>query len=154
MYTMSFFSPINYRNSADPRPSILTVRSSDPTRYASSFLILSLNMSASAFKAGESSKPAEQKTQETLPNLGVLEEDDEFEEFAVAGQLLLGLYDFVSDLLLLFSGFLHTDWNDSETDLAHLGGAQPGAAKSGGDKLWEDNWDDDDIEDEFSVQLR
>ena len=49
---------------------------------------------------------------------------------------------------------LIVDWNDSETDLAHLGGAQPGAAKSGGDKLWEDNWDDDDIEDEFSVQLR
>ena len=46
------------------------------------------------------------------------------------------------------------DWKDSETDLAHLGGAAPGAAKSGGDKLWEDNWDDDDIEDEFSVQLR
>lgn len=38
--------------------------------------------------------------------------------------------------------------------MAHLGGAAPGAAKSGGDKLWEDNWDDDDIEDEFSVQLR
>lgn len=47
-----------------------------------------------------------------------------------------------------------SDWDDSQTDLAHLGGAAPGAAKSGGDKLWEDNWDDDDIEDEFSVQLR
>ncbi|GJE96540.1 hypothetical protein PsYK624_127370 [Phanerochaete sordida] len=62
--------------------------------------------------------------------LGVLEEDDEFEEFPVA------------------------DWDDSQTDLAHLGGATPGAAKSGGDKLWEDNWDDDDVEDDFSVQLR
>ncbi|KAJ7638125.1 DSS1/SEM1 family-domain-containing protein, partial [Mycena rosella] len=62
--------------------------------------------------------------------LGVLEEDDEFEEFPVA------------------------DWDDAQTDLAHLGGAAPGSAKSGGDKLWEDNWDDDDIEDEFSVQLR
>lgn len=62
--------------------------------------------------------------------LGVLEEDDEFEEFPVA------------------------DWDDSQTDMAHLGGAAPGAAKSGGDKLWEDNWDDDDIEDDFSVQLR
>ena len=42
-------------------------------------------MSASTSKAVE---PAEQpKTQENLPNLGVLEEDDEFEEFAVAGQL-------------------------------------------------------------------
>ena len=49
---------------------------------------------------------------------------------------------------------LFIDWDDSHTDLAHLGGAAPGSAKSGGDKLWEDNWDDDDIEDEFSVQLR
>jgi 26 proteasome complex subunit DSS1 len=64
------------------------------------------------------------------PHLGALEEDDEFEEFPVA------------------------DWDDSQTDLAHLGGAPPGAAKSGGNKLWEDNWDDDDIEEEFSVQLR
>ena len=47
-----------------------------------------------------------------------------------------------------------SDWDDAQTDLAHLGGAKPGAAKSGGDKLWEDNWDDDDIEDDFSVQLR
>jgi len=53
-----------------------------------------------------------------------------------------------------YTDFSHTDWDDSQTDLAHLGGAAPGAAKSGGDKLWEDNWDDDDVEDEFSVQLR
>lgn len=46
------------------------------------------------------------------------------------------------------------DWDDSQTDLAHLGGVAPGAAKSEGDKLWEDNWDDDDIEEAFSVQLR
>lgn len=49
--------------------------------------------------------------------------------------------------------FVDVDWEDSATDLANLGGAAPGA-KSGGDKLWEDNWDDDDIEDDFSVQLR
>ena len=47
-----------------------------------------------------------------------------------------------------------SDWDDSKTDLAHLNGAAPGAANSSGDKLWEDNWDDDDLEDEFSVQLR
>ncbi|KAF8962742.1 DSS1/SEM1 family-domain-containing protein [Flammula alnicola] len=79
--------------------------------------------------SAESSKAAEEPKQENQPHVGVLEEDDEFEEFPVA------------------------DWNDSETDLAHLGGAAPGAAKSGGDKLWEDNWDDDDIEDEFSNEL-
>ncbi|KAJ8589544.1 hypothetical protein M405DRAFT_701073, partial [Rhizopogon salebrosus TDB-379] len=82
-----------------------------------------------------SSKPVDKasekpKEDDSQPHLGVLEEDDEFEEFEVA------------------------DWDDSTTDLAHLKGAAPGVAKSAGDKLWEDNWDDDDIEDEFSVQLR
>jgi 26 proteasome complex subunit DSS1 len=82
-------------------------------------------------KPGDSKKSSDQKEEkDAQPHLGVLEEDDEFEEFEVA------------------------DWDDSQTDLAHLGGAAPGAAKSGGNKLWEDNWDDDDIEDEFSVQLR
>jgi len=91
-----------------------------------------MSTSASTSKPAEKDpKPGnDEKPQETQPHLGVLEEDDEFEEFSVA------------------------DWDDSETDLAHLGGAAPGAAKSGGDKLWEDNWDDDDIEDEFSMQLR
>ncbi|KAG6817349.1 hypothetical protein H0H87_009948 [Tephrocybe sp. NHM501043] len=89
-----------------------------------------MSSSASTSKTAEtSSKPSEKKPEATQ-HLGVLEEDDEFEEFPVA------------------------DWDDSQTDLAHLGGAAPGAAKSGGDKLWEDNWDDDDIEDEFSTQLR
>ncbi|KAF8905044.1 DSS1/SEM1 family-domain-containing protein [Gymnopilus junonius] len=88
-----------------------------------------MSTSASNSKPSEQSKSTE-PGQETQVHLGVLEEDDEFEEFPVA------------------------DWDDSKTDLAHLGGAAPGAAKSGGDKLWEDNWDDDDIEDEFSVQLR
>jgi len=46
------------------------------------------------------------------------------------------------------------DWDDSETNLSHLTSTKPGAEKSGGDTLWEDNWDDDDIEDEYSVQLR
>jgi hypothetical protein len=49
---------------------------------------------------------------------------------------------------------LRLDWDDSKTDMAQLGGAAPGAAASGGNKLWEDNWDDDDIEEEFSIQLR
>ncbi|KAI0059262.1 hypothetical protein BV25DRAFT_1890235 [Artomyces pyxidatus] len=88
-------------------------------------------MSASAAsKPAHSTKTSDSKEEEAQPHLGVLEEDDEFEEFPVQ------------------------DWDDSQTDLAHLGGTAPGAAKSSGDKLWEDNWDDDDIEDEFSVQLR
>ncbi|KAM6504460.1 DSS1/SEM1 family domain containing protein [Amanita muscaria] len=89
-----------------------------------------MSSSSSAPKANEESKPVDQQKQEPLAQLGMLEEDDEFEEFEVA------------------------DWDDSQTDLAHLSGGAPGAAKTGGDKLWEDNWDDDDIEEEFSVQLR
>ncbi|KAF8640254.1 hypothetical protein AX16_010149 [Volvariella volvacea WC 439] len=87
-------------------------------------------MASSASSSKVASSYSDTKEKDAQPHLGVLEEDDEFEEFAVA------------------------DWDDAQTDLAHLGGAAPGAAKSGGDKLWEDNWDDDDIEDEFSVQLR
>ena len=98
-------------------------------------------------KISESSKTAEPVAKpEAQPHLGVLEEDDEFEEFPVAGSFYPFFIGHHSDSIL--------DWKDSETDLAHLGGAAPGAAKSGGDKLWEDNWDDDDIEEEFSVQLR
>jgi 26 proteasome complex subunit DSS1 len=110
-----------------------------------------------ASSSASTSKPSESKTkvteqpqkEESHPHLGVLEEDDEFDEFTVAG---------VCSYLLSATESRRIDpppdWNDSQTDLAHLGGVAPGAAKSGGDKLWEDNWDDDDIEDEFSVQLR
>lgn len=52
--------------------------------------------------------------------LGLLEEDDEFEEFETE------------------------DWNEIDKDGEN-------------DKelnLWEDNWDDDNIEDDFTIQLR
>ncbi|KAI0346096.1 hypothetical protein BDW22DRAFT_1481218 [Trametopsis cervina] len=89
-----------------------------------------MSSAASSSKVESPAKVGEPAKEEEQPTLGVLEEDDEFEEFEVA------------------------DWDDTHTDLAHLGGTAPGAAKSGGDKLWEDNWDDDDVEDDFSVQLR
>ncbi|KDN52885.1 hypothetical protein K437DRAFT_253835 [Tilletiaria anomala UBC 951] len=106
--------------------------------------------------------------EESIPQLGVLDEDDEFEEFETQ------------------------DWSDADTALAHLSnkavqissaagatggqdqGAAPGASvglsiaggnatgggsagsASGGpaDHLWQDNWDDDDVEDDFSKALR
>jgi 26 proteasome complex subunit DSS1 len=100
--------------------------------------------------ANASKAPEKPKSDDT-PHIGVLEEDDEFEEFGCAGEhdasnrASWGLRD---------DGAVWVDWEDTQTDLAHLNGAAPGAANSSGDKLWEDNWDDDDIEDEFSVQLR
>ncbi|KAF8589989.1 hypothetical protein K439DRAFT_1330954 [Ramaria rubella] len=89
-------------------------------------------MSASASKTTDTNKADKTDQPSTEPQvqqsqLGALEEDDEFEEFP------------------------SQDWDDSETNLAHL---SSGGVAVTSDKLWEDNWDDDDIEDEFSVQLR
>ena len=106
---------------------------------------------ASTSKAESSSKVEETHKEDEQPALGILEEDDEFEEFAVAGA-----YASVSSS----PGYADeprsgvADWDDSKTHLGDLRGTvTPGAAKSDGDKLWEDNWDDDDIEDDFSVQV-
>jgi 26 proteasome complex subunit DSS1 len=115
-----------------------------------------MSTSASTSKPADKTEKTseEEKTQEDQHHLGVLEEDDEFEEFPVAGSWPSRLISILNEhQLTYFSGDI-IDWDDSQTDLAHLGGGAPGAAKSGGDKLWEDNWDDDDIEDEFSMQLR
>jgi len=59
-----------------------------------------------------------------LPKLGIIEEDDEFEEFEVQ------------------------DW-----DAPSKGGNQ-GVAAGLHANQWEADWDDDDLDDEFSVQLR
>lgn len=106
--------------------------------------------------ASTSAYPPPQYNAEDLPPLGVLDEDDEFEEFDVQ------------------------DWNDTDTALAHLSDknvyisngnatsstpSAPGATvglsivggasgRTGEDHLWADNWDDDDVEDDFSKALR
>ena len=54
---------------------------------------------------------------EKKPDLGLLEEDDEFEEFPAE------------------------DWTAAEEDKTDQ-------------NVWEDNWDEDDLEDDFSQQLR
>ncbi|EOQ99110.1 26S proteasome complex subunit SEM1 [Wallemia ichthyophaga EXF-994] len=57
----------------------------------------------------------------SVPQLGALEEDDEFEEFEV------------------------DDWRDDECEVSNM---------ATNDKLWQDSWDDDDQDDDFSHQLR
>ncbi|ODN73998.1 hypothetical protein L202_07486 [Cryptococcus amylolentus CBS 6039] len=59
-----------------------------------------------------------------LPKLGALEDDDEFEDFPA------------------------TDYGGNVQDALKKSGAGPN------DKLWEDNWDDDDVDDDFTKQLR
>lgn len=62
------------------------------------------------------------------------------------------------DLLLTHA---RLDWDESETDLSHLvsgpgvvGGKIDGSTQPAAEAFWEENWDDDDIEDDFSKQLR
>lgn len=97
--------------------------------------------SASASNNAPNSLKLDEKTTGQQPaqsQLSGLEEDDEFEEFAVQG---------ICNSILAFPMLMRSrDWDDSQTTT--------GDVKSSGDNLWEDNWDDDDIEDDFSVQLR
>ena len=98
--------------------------------------------------------------EDAIPGLGVLEEDDEFEEFPIQGKcahpkpLDPSLTRLSQLYLLVVYTFKTSDWDDTQTDLANLSGAGSAGSAAGGDKLWEDNWDDDDIEEEFSTQLR
>ncbi|KAI9501835.1 hypothetical protein BX070DRAFT_236118 [Coemansia spiralis] len=79
------------------------------------------------------------------PVANVLEEDDEFEEFKVEvvrtkkpldkHKTKYGLTNY-----LLLKPY-NLDWNQDDED-------KDDAA------LWDDNWDDDDLEDDFSKQLR
>ncbi|GAA5878784.1 hypothetical protein JCM5296_003415 [Sporobolomyces johnsonii] len=75
------------------------------------------------------------KDANTNPHLLPLHEDDEFEEFPVE------------------------DWDTKDTYAASLSKTSVTVAAGGEptkalDMLWEDNWDDDDVSDDFSVQLR
>ena len=94
--------------------------------------------------------------EDAIPGLGVLEEDDEFEEFPVQGRHLSApnfrSVSYVSFITRCASNTL--DWDDSQTDLANLASAGAAGSAARGDKLWEDNWDDDDIEEELSTNLR
>lgn len=72
------------------------------------------------------------KTEQTL-----FEEDDEFEEFPVEG-MKMGDRD---EVCIIQKSHLFLDWDEREED-------------SGDRQLWEDNWDDDNVEDDFSCQLR
>ncbi|KAG9099140.1 hypothetical protein FRC06_005597 [Ceratobasidium sp. 370] len=97
-------------------------------------------MSSTAKPSTDAKMEVDAPKKKQIPALGVLEEDDEFEEFPAQ--------DFLNRLML-------ADWEDRDTDIANLTNpSSSGASKNVVDNLWEDNWDDDDVEDDFSKQLR
>lgn len=68
-------------------------------------------------------------------DLGLLEEDDEFEEFPNKGKT--GLWSPSLNKIAKIRVF-------SERDIKDISDVN----------VWEDNWDDDAVEDDFSVQLQ
>lgn len=82
-----------------------------------------------------------------LPTLSWLEEDDEFEEFDGEGPFRpeghngFALERHVLTRLGPGSAVSLLDWNETEEDLEEI-------------SAWNDNWDDDELNDDFSKQLR
>lgn len=84
-------------------------------------------------------------------NLGCLEEDDEFEEFPVEGLYFIRSIPsnkFIQDFCSLYSANIQlvsisfpTEWADGKENEDEV-------------NVWEDNWDDDNVEDDFNNQLR
>ncbi|KAF8688899.1 hypothetical protein RHS03_09229, partial [Rhizoctonia solani] len=106
-------------------------------------------MSSTAKTSTDAKMDVDDQKKKQIHALGVLEEDDEFEEFPAQGMAI----PYMLSSLVRKSPLL-ADWEDRDTDIANLTNTSSGGAKSSADNLWEDNWDDDDVEDDFSKQLR
>ncbi|KAI9141616.1 DSS1/SEM1 family-domain-containing protein [Paraphysoderma sedebokerense] len=77
----------------------------------------SSSASAAAATKKNDEKPAPSQQPDAVPQLGSLEEDDEFEDFPAE------------------------DWNETQEDKEDV-------------HAWEENWDEDEVDDDFSNQLR
>ncbi|KAL9939796.1 hypothetical protein V8E36_001613 [Tilletia maclaganii] len=99
--------------------------------------------SSSSAASTSQQQPAQQ---ESLPGSGPLDEDDEFDDFPVQDWPDSDTVQHATKAAAAASGGTTTS-NSAGLNVA-------GGQSSTGDHLWEDNWDDDDVEDEFSKALR
>ena len=108
--------------------------------------------SAAPKSKGATAESSNNPAKETKP-VAALEEDDEFEDFPVEGELIS---PFTADsesqqgyllLLLLNGGSLillsYSDWTQEDTEV-----------QGDSTHLWEESWDDDDTSEDFSAQLK
>ncbi|KAE8233097.1 hypothetical protein CF326_g1862 [Tilletia indica] len=97
----------------------------------------------------------QQQQQDSLPGYGPLDEDDEFDDFPVQDW---PDSDTVQHATKAAAEAAAAATSSSSTGNGGAGGGaglkMAGGQSSTGDHLWEDNWDDDDVEDEFSKALR
>ncbi len=92
---------------------------------------------ATAAAAGEEKKGEAAKNTE----LGLLEEDDEFEEFPAEGECGGDGEGERRRQSNCRKNCVFVDWETKDEDQDDV-------------NVWEDNWDDDNVEDDFSVQLK
>lgn len=71
-------------------------------------------------------------------DLGLLEEDDEFEEFPAEGTYKSNMYFQLNSIVCFLCPPDWTSTQEAEDEV----------------NVWEDNWDDDNVEDDFNLQLR
>ena len=84
-------------------------------------------------------------------DLGLLEEDDEFEEFPAESKsrqklsrptwYIIASSCLINDTIWIINLLFTTEWEAKDEDPTDV-------------NVWEDNWDDDTVEDDFSIQLR
>jgi len=102
-------------------------------------------MSGAADSSSSAAKSKSSDTKDTSQPLqsqkpaAQLEEDDEFEDFPVEGDIQ-ALWNVSQGCRLMMS----TDWAKEE----EVG------SQANNTHLWEESWDDDDTTDDFSVQLK
>lgn len=105
-------------------------------------------------KATTSDAPSGPKMKDQKQPPAALEEDDEFEDFPVDGiATSLSTYPCILPTTvkaMQLTGACGIDWPASEQEVPP-GREQEGA---GGQHLWEESWDDDDTNEEFSKQLK
>lgn len=136
MYAWNTRSPVILQALLQP----LLLYAVEAYRKTSAIMSDATQGSATTAKLGEDKKigggEAQKEQQTQQPAL--LEEDDEFEDFPVEGQFPL-LRPAVYALLTRCVA----DWTEEESKV-------PG----GNAHLWEESWDDDDQNEDFSKQLR
>jgi 26 proteasome complex subunit DSS1 len=93
--------------------------------------------SKSTDKTSDPKSTAQATSNETTKPPAKLEEDDEFEDFPAEGKIHV--------LVVVGSWLINSqiDWTEENTDLP-----------TGNAHLWEESWDDDDTNDDFSAQLK
>ncbi|KAK6335610.1 hypothetical protein TWF696_002377 [Orbilia brochopaga] len=98
-------------------------------------------MSSKDTSAKPSGKPEDTKEPKAVKKM--LEEDDEFEDFPAEGTPFTVLSHRVRRKDT--DDFRHIEWEEDETEVP------PGSGKP---NLWEESWDDDDLSEDFSKQLK